>query len=85
VLALALAPAIAAQVQPYGTDDYGGFRNILPPGQSGFDDLAQAAEFKSPPTKPPVIGPDNTPGTRPDPTGRTGASILIRPRTPAAY
>ena len=44
---LALAPAAAAQVQPYGTDDYGGFRNILPPGQSGFDDLAQAAEFKA--------------------------------------
>jgi acyl-homoserine lactone acylase PvdQ len=44
---LALAPAAAAQVQPYGTNDYGGFRNILPPGQSGFDDLAQAAEFKA--------------------------------------
>ncbi len=26
------APA-AAQVQPYGTNDFGGFRNVLPPGQ----------------------------------------------------
>jgi acyl-homoserine lactone acylase PvdQ len=29
----ALVPQAAAQVQPYGTNDYGGFRNILPPGQ----------------------------------------------------
>ena len=29
----ALAAPASAQVQPYGTNDYGGFRNILPPGQ----------------------------------------------------
>ncbi len=31
---VALAPAAAAQEQPYRANDYGGFRNILPPGQS---------------------------------------------------
>ena len=51
--ALALAPSAAAQVEPYGYDDYGGFRNILPPGQNGFDDLAQAAEFEAAGTYPP--------------------------------
>jgi acyl-homoserine lactone acylase PvdQ len=44
---LAFAPAAVAQVQPYGTNDYGGFRNILPPGENGFDDAAQAAAFKA--------------------------------------
>jgi acyl-homoserine lactone acylase PvdQ len=52
-LTLALAPVAAAQVEPYGFDDYGGFRNILPPGQNGFDNLAQAAEFKAAGTYPP--------------------------------
>jgi acyl-homoserine lactone acylase PvdQ len=50
---LAFAPAAAAQVEPYGYDDYGGFRNILPPGQNGLDDLTQAAEFKAAGTYPP--------------------------------
>ncbi len=53
VFALAPAPAANAQVQPYGYDDYGGFRNILPPGQSGFDNLLQAAQFKAAGTYPP--------------------------------
>ncbi len=49
VLALALVPATVAtaQVQPYGTNDYGGFRNILPPGENGLDNAAQAAAFKA--------------------------------------
>ena len=46
-VALAFAPAAAAQVEPYGYDDYGGFRNILPPGQNGLDDLTQAAQFEA--------------------------------------
>ena len=33
--------------QPYGTKDYGGFRNILPPAQNGFDNLAQLAVFEA--------------------------------------
>jgi Penicillin amidase len=52
VAALALAPAAGAQVQSYGTNDYGGFRNILPPGENGFDDLAQAGAFKAAGTYP---------------------------------
>ncbi len=52
-LALAFAPAAAAQVEPYGYDDYGGFRNILPPGQNGLDTLTQAAQFKAAGTYPP--------------------------------
>ena len=52
-LPLAFAPAAVAQVEPYGFDDYGGFRNILPPGQNGLDDLAQAAEFKAAGAYPP--------------------------------
>jgi acyl-homoserine lactone acylase PvdQ len=53
VFALALAPVAAAQVEPYGSGDYGGFRNILPPGESGFDNLLQAAQFKAAGTYPP--------------------------------
>jgi acyl-homoserine lactone acylase PvdQ len=41
----ALAPQAAAQVQPYGTNDYGGFRNILPPGQGQTVNGAEAAAF----------------------------------------
>jgi acyl-homoserine lactone acylase PvdQ len=45
--ALACVPAARAQVQPYGTSDYGGFRNVLPPGANGFDDVAQLAQFEA--------------------------------------
>ena len=45
--ALLCVPAAHAQVQPYGTSDYGGFRNILPPGTNGFDDAAQLAQFEA--------------------------------------
>ena len=51
--ACALAPAAAAQVQPYGTSDFGGFRNILPPGQNGLDNVTQAGAFKAAGTYPP--------------------------------
>ncbi|HKO26230.1 MAG TPA: hypothetical protein VJU80_02130, partial [Solirubrobacteraceae bacterium] len=47
VLACALAPAAGAQVQPYGTSDYGGFRNILPPGENGSDNAAQLLAFEA--------------------------------------
>src|SRR3984885_86897 len=52
VAGLLVVPAATAQVQPYGTDDYGGFRNILPPGTNGFDNLAQLAQFKATGTPP---------------------------------
>jgi acyl-homoserine lactone acylase PvdQ len=43
-----LCVAVAhAQVQPYGTSDYGGFRNVLPPGTNGLDDAAQLAQFEA--------------------------------------
>ena len=53
VLVVGFAPVASAQVEPYGYNDYGGFRNILPPGQSGFDNLLQAAQFKAGGTYPP--------------------------------
>ena len=33
-------------MQPYGTNDAGGFRNVLPPGENGLDTLAQIFSFR---------------------------------------
>jgi len=45
--ALLAAPAgQAAPPQPYGTNDAGGFRNVLPPGENGLDNLAQLFAFR---------------------------------------
>ncbi len=33
-------------MQPYGTNDAGGFRNVLPPGENGLDTLAQIFAFR---------------------------------------
>src|SRR5690242_1322612 len=38
---------------PYGTDDGGGFRNVLPPGTSGFDNALQLAQFEATGKRPP--------------------------------
>jgi acyl-homoserine lactone acylase PvdQ len=38
--------------QPYGANDGGGFRNILPPGENGFDNAAQLAAFEATGTRP---------------------------------
>ncbi|HET9469897.1 MAG TPA: penicillin acylase family protein, partial [Usitatibacter sp.] len=50
-LALALAPPgealAAAPVQPYGTNDAGGFRNVLPAGENGLDNAQELAEFEA--------------------------------------
>jgi acyl-homoserine lactone acylase PvdQ len=35
------------QPQPYGTNDAGGFRNVLPPGSNGFDNAAELAAFEA--------------------------------------
>jgi acyl-homoserine lactone acylase PvdQ len=43
--ALLLAAPATAQVQPYGANDYGGFRNILPPGQGQNVNVTEAAAF----------------------------------------
>src|SRR4051794_2095848 len=42
------APAAAtAAVQPYGANDAGGFRNVLPPGEAGTDNALQLAAFEA--------------------------------------
>jgi acyl-homoserine lactone acylase PvdQ len=45
-MCLAAPTAAAAEVQPYGTNDAGGFRNVLPPGENGLDNGTQLAEFQ---------------------------------------
>jgi acyl-homoserine lactone acylase PvdQ len=42
---LALPATAAAQADPFGTDDAGGFRNVLPPGEAGVDNVAQLGAF----------------------------------------
>jgi acyl-homoserine lactone acylase PvdQ len=49
---LSTLPAHAA-VQPYGTNDAGGFRNVLPPGEAGVDNAVQLAAFEASKTRPP--------------------------------
>src|SRR4030088_174102 len=46
-------PAADAPVQPYGTNDAGGFRNVLPAGENGLDNATQLAEFELTGTYPP--------------------------------
>jgi acyl-homoserine lactone acylase PvdQ len=53
IAGLTLVSTASAQVQPYGFNDYGGFRNILPPGTNGLDTVAQLAQFKATGTPPP--------------------------------
>ncbi|MGZ3442186.1 MAG: penicillin acylase family protein, partial [Polyangia bacterium] len=50
--ALALAAPALAHVQPYGTNDAGGFRNVLPPGEAGTDNSLQLALFQANGTAP---------------------------------
>jgi acyl-homoserine lactone acylase PvdQ len=45
--------AAKAAPQPYGTNDAGGFRNVLPPGENGLDNFQQLLEFKGPGRLPP--------------------------------
>jgi acyl-homoserine lactone acylase PvdQ len=53
-LLLASANASAqAPVQPYGANDAGGFRNVLPSGENGTDNAAQLAQFQLDGTYPP--------------------------------
>jgi acyl-homoserine lactone acylase PvdQ len=47
-VALLTAPAAhAASPAPYGTDDAGGFRNVLPAGQAGVANVFQLAQFEA--------------------------------------
>ncbi|MDQ6810382.1 MAG: penicillin acylase family protein, partial [Actinomycetota bacterium] len=43
----------AVPVEPYGTNDAGGFRNVLPAGENGLDNATQLAEFQAKGTYPP--------------------------------
>jgi acyl-homoserine lactone acylase PvdQ len=48
VLTALIAPSLAtAQVEPYGTNNYGTFYNILPAGTNGTDTFAQLLAFKA--------------------------------------
>src|SRR4051794_6365671 len=51
-LLLATAAALGAP-QPYQQGDYKGFRNILPPGENGFDNGAQLLAFQANGARPP--------------------------------
>ena len=53
-LAALAFPAVAgAQVQPYGTNDFGGFRNVLPPGTNGLVNAAQLGVYELTKVRPP--------------------------------
>ena len=47
------APALAADPAPYGQNDAGGFRNVLPPGENGTDNAVQLAAFEATGALPP--------------------------------
>ncbi|HEV3376814.1 MAG TPA: penicillin acylase family protein, partial [Thermoleophilaceae bacterium] len=44
-LAVCTTATAAPDPQPYGTNDAGGFRNVLPPGQNGHADAGQVIAF----------------------------------------
>src|SRR3954471_314092 len=50
--ALAFAAPAPAAVEPYGTNDAGGFRNVLPPGEAGTDNAADLVAFTAGDTRP---------------------------------
>jgi acyl-homoserine lactone acylase PvdQ len=54
-LSLTLAPAAhaAAPVAPYGDSDYGGFRDVLPPGTNGLANAVQLGAFLTTGARPP--------------------------------
>ena len=56
-------PALAATPSPYGTNDAGGFRNVLPPGAAGTANAARARRASRPT------------GTRPAALGRPAAAL----------
>ncbi|MBS1879891.1 MAG: penicillin acylase family protein [Actinobacteria bacterium] len=45
-MALAASASAAAVVQPYGTNDAGGFRNVLPPGENGLVNTSQLLQAR---------------------------------------
>ena len=53
LLALIAAAPANAQRQPYGTNDYGGFRSVLPPGTDGVFNVTDYTLFLANGTRPP--------------------------------
>jgi acyl-homoserine lactone acylase PvdQ len=51
--ALGLPTTAAAQVPPFGENDAGGFRNVLPPGEAGVDNFTQLGAFLTAGSLPP--------------------------------
>jgi acyl-homoserine lactone acylase PvdQ len=47
VVLMAVPGAASAAVQPYGTNDAGGFRNVLPPGENGLSTFSQVLAFRT--------------------------------------
>src|SRR5436305_15240676 len=45
--ALFATPAVADPVKPYGANDAGGFRNVLPAGEAGVDTATDFGTFQS--------------------------------------
>ncbi len=52
-LALAVPAGASAQVQPYGTNDFAGFRNVLPPGTNGLVNAPQLIQWETTHQRPP--------------------------------
>ncbi|HKF82411.1 MAG TPA: penicillin acylase family protein [Solirubrobacterales bacterium] len=50
---LAAAPRASAAPAPYGANDAGGFRNVLPPGQNGTANFGEVLAFRGPGLLPP--------------------------------
>ena len=53
VVFIAVVPAAQADVQPYRTNDFGGFRDVLPPGTNGLANLVELAAFLATGARPP--------------------------------
>jgi acyl-homoserine lactone acylase PvdQ len=54
LVAFAIAPPVApAAPAPYGTNDAGGFRNVLPPGEDGTASFNEVLAFRGPGLLPP--------------------------------
>jgi len=50
---LAVVPGVQAAVQPYGANDAGGFRNVLPPGENGLATFSEIFAFRGAGVLPP--------------------------------
>ena len=50
---LPIGGATGPTPDPYGTNDAGGFRNVLPPGENGRDTALEFAQFQANGTYPP--------------------------------